>query len=140
LIEIIEKYDLSQYDNMPYLPSQLKGDLAVEVDEPLVSIEAPKEIEDEDLVQLELKTAKRDIQVNKYRTRYVKVQKGDTYYRIAQEFELGLWQLYRYNDLGRRDVLKEGEIIYLDPKRNRSRRGNNIYICDKTMTLRDVAQ
>lgn len=140
LIDIIEKFDLAKYDKMPHLPAQERGDLTIQVDEPLVSVEHPKEIEDEQLVQLEVKTAKHNVKVNKHRTRYVRVHKGDTYYRIAQEFELGLWQLYRYNDLGRRDVLREGEIIYLDPKKNRSKRGNNIYVCNQTMSLRDVAQ
>ena len=140
LIDIIEKYDLAKYDKMPYLPSQEKGDLTIQVEEPLSDIEDPKDIEDETLVQLEVKSANHEVKVNKYRSRYVTVHKGDTYYRIAQEFELGLWQLYKYNDLGRRDVLKEGEIIYLDPKRNKSKRGNNVYICDKPMTLRDVSQ
>lgn len=140
LIDIIEKFDLDKYDKMPYLPSEDKGDLTIQVEEPLTNIEEPKDIENEELVQLEVKSANHEVKINKYRSRYVTVHKGDTYYRIAQEFDLGLWQLYKYNDLGRRDVLKEGEIIYLDPKRNRSKRGNNIYICDKLMTLRDVAQ
>jgi Mannosyl-glycoprotein endo-beta-N-acetylglucosaminidase/LysM domain len=145
LIDIIEKFDLAKYDRMPYLPSQEKGDLTIKMDEPITDISESADaekygIEDEDLVQLEVKTASHDIKVNHYRTRYVRVHKGDTYYRIAQEFDLGLWQLYRYNELGKRDVLKEGEIIYLDPKKNRARRGNNIFICESPMTLRHVAQ
>lgn len=141
LIDIIEKFDLAKYDHMPYLPSQSKGDLTIKVEEPLVEVEDPKEdVEAEEVNELEVKSAKHDVKVNQYRARYVIVHQGDTYYRIAQEFELGLWQLYKYNDLGRRDVLKEGEVIYLDPKRNKARRGNNIYVCDRPMSLRDVAQ
>jgi LysM repeat protein len=140
LIDIIEKYDLAKYDKMPYLPAQEKGDLTINIEEPVTGIDEPKEIEKEDLVQLEVDARSHKIKVNKYRTRYVIVHKGDTYYQIAKEFELGLWQLYRYNDLGRRDVLKEGEIIYLDPKRSRSKRGNNIFVCNNSMSLRDVAQ
>ena len=140
LIEIIEKYDLAKYDNMPYLPTEGKDDLTIKTEEPLSDIDEHQDVEGEKLAQLEVKTAQHDVKVNKYRTRYVTVHKGDTYYRLAQEFELGLWQLYKYNDLGKRDVLREGEIIYLDPKRSRSKRGNNVYICDKPMTLRDVSQ
>jgi LysM repeat protein len=140
LIDIIEKHDLAKYDQMPYLPSQQGKDLTISIEEPIEEIEDPRDIEQERLVQLEIDARKHKVNVNKYRSRYVHVHKGDTYYQIAKEFELGMWQLYKYNDLGKRDVLKEGEIIYLDPKRNKSKRGNNIYICDKSMTLRDVAQ
>lgn len=140
LIDIIENHDLAKYDKMPYLPSQLQGDLTINVEEPVTKVDEPKEIEAEELVQYEVKTAKHDVLVNKNKTRYVRVHQGDTYYRIAQEFELGLWQLYKYNDLGRRDVLRDGEIIYLDPKKKKAKRGNNVYICERTMTLRDIAQ
>ena len=140
LIDIIEKYDLAKYDNMPYLPNQKEEDLHINIDEPLTDIDDHNEIERENLVQLEIDARKHDVKINKYRTRYVIVHKGDTYYQIAKEFELGMWQLYKYNDLGKRDVLKEGEIIYLDPKRNKAKRGNNVYVCDKPMTLRDIAQ
>ncbi|MCB9223083.1 MAG: glucosaminidase domain-containing protein [Crocinitomicaceae bacterium] len=140
LIEIIEKHDLAKYDNMPYLPSQQKGDLHVNIEEPLTKVDPPKDIKEENLVQLEIDARKHEVKVNKYRTRYVIVHKGDTYYQIAKEFELGMWQLYKYNDLGKRDVLKEGEIIYLDPKRNKSKRGNNVFVCDAPVTLRDISQ
>ena len=140
LIDIIEKYDLDKYDKMPYLPAQQKGSLTVEVDEPVSMPDTPKEIAQENIDELEIATTSHKVRINKYRNRYVVVKKGDTYYRIAQEFDLGLWQLYQYNDLGKRDVLKEGEIIYLDPKRNRAKKGNNVYICQKPMTLREVAQ
>ncbi|MEX1002717.1 MAG: glucosaminidase domain-containing protein [Crocinitomicaceae bacterium] len=140
LIEIIEKYDLAKYDKMPYLPTDQKKDLTIQIDEPHVIPEDPQEIAKEKVIQMEVSSAPHEVKVNKYRIRYVRVHKGDTYYRIAQEFDLGLWQLYRYNDLGKRDVLKEGEIIYLDPKRNRSKRGNNIHLCNQPLSLRDIAQ
>ena len=140
LIDIIEKYELDRYDKMPYLPSQQKGDLTIEVDEPVSMPDTPKEIAQEHIDELEIATTSHKVHKNKYRNRYVVVKQGDTYYRIAQEFDLGLWQLYQYNDLGRRDVLREGEIIYLDPKRNRSKKGNNVYICQKPVSLREVAQ
>lgn len=140
LIDIIEKFDLAKYDKMPHLPSESKEDLTINVEEPVTAMDEPKEIEDEALVQLEVKLGKHKVKINKNKTRYITVHKGDTFYRLSQEFDLGLWQLYKYNELGKRDVLKEGEKVYLDPKRGRAKRGNNIHICKRPMSLRDVAQ
>ncbi len=144
LIDIIEKYDLDQYDNMPYLPQQEKNkDIKINIDEPVVAIVDTKEeldIEAEKIQELEVAAGKHELLINKYRARYIKVQQGDTYYRIAKEFDLGIWQLYKYNDLGRRDVLKEGELIYLDPKRSKSKRGYNVFVCPEEMSLRDISQ
>ncbi|MEO9531099.1 MAG: glucosaminidase domain-containing protein [Crocinitomicaceae bacterium] len=141
LIDIIEKYDLAKYDKMPYLPAQEKEkQLKIEVEEPLLSPETPEEIEEERLQLLEVAERQHKVMVNKYDRRYVKVKQGDTYYQIAKEFELGIWQLYKYNDLGKRDVLKEGEIIYLDPKRNKSKRGYTVFVCAKDITIREISQ
>ena len=42
----------------------------------------------------------------KYIDYKIKVKKGDTFYRISQEFELSLSQLYSYNDFGpQKDIL-----------------------------------
>lgn len=61
--------------------------------------------------------------------KYVVAKKGDTFYRIAKEFELGLWQLYRYNDFEKhKDVLVPGDIVYLQPKRFRSKGNKNIVL------------
>ena len=38
------------------------------------------------------------------------------------------------------DVLKQGEVIYLDPKRSRAKKGYNVYVCPEEMTLREVSQ
>lgn len=139
LIDIIEKFDLAKYDKMPYLPAQQENP-TIHVEEPVAHMMTEEEIEAEELHQLEIKNRKHQLKTNKYGLRYVTVKKGDTYYQIAKEFELGMWQLYSYNDLGKRDVLKEGEIIYLDPKRNRSKRGYNVFVCTRSTTLREISQ
>ena len=77
------------------------------------------------------------VKLNKNKTRYIVVSDGDTFYRLSKEFGISLWQLYKYNELGKRDVLKKGEIIYLEPKRGRSKKGSNIYICEKKKMYTD---
>jgi LysM repeat protein len=73
------------------------------------------------------------------KVKYIIAKKGDTFYRIAKEYELGLWQLYKYNDFGpKKDVLIEGDIVYIQPKRSKSK--NKEIKLDKAMTLREVSQ
>lgn len=142
LITIIERHDLGQYDLMPYLPievekerqqAELKTTANEDAPITIAPVEEDKEIEVAIVVN-------HKVALNKYRTRYITVSEGDTFYTISKEFNISLWQMYKYNELGKRDVLKVGEIVYLDPKKGRSRKGSNIFICTEDMSLREVAQ
>jgi hypothetical protein len=74
------------------------------------------------------------------KVRYVLAQKGDTYYKIAQRAGLTLKQLHRYNEsFEAKDVLKEGDKVYLDPRRIRSKTKKLIKL-SKSMSLRELAQ
>lgn len=143
LINIIERYNLDQYDNMPNLPMEMERErqqkeLKTTADKEAATTLIAQE-EEEKQLQINEYNA-HQVALNKYKIRYIVVHEGDTFYRISKEFDISLWQLYRYNELGKRDVLKKGEIIYLDPKRNRAKRGYNVYVCPEEMTLRDVSQ
>ncbi|MBK7129735.1 MAG: glucosaminidase domain-containing protein [Crocinitomicaceae bacterium] len=136
LIELIEKYDLDQYDLIP--KPEKKEDLVAVSEEPVTTIdevETPVSAE-----EISLSETGHKVYQNHKRVHYIVVQKGDTYYRIAEEFNLGMWQLYKYNELGQRDVLREGEIIYLSPKSSRAGKGNNVHVCERDMSLREVSQ
>ena len=55
------------------------------------------------------------------KVKYIIAKKGDTFYRLSREFDMALWQLYRYNDFGpNKDVLVEGDVVYLQPKKRRT--------------------
>ncbi|MBL7897756.1 MAG: glucosaminidase domain-containing protein, partial [Crocinitomicaceae bacterium] len=136
LIDLIEKYNLAQFDLVP-MPEKQEDFLIVNSN-PVTNItelESPQTAGEIDLTEI-----KHHVYENKKAVHFVVVQKGDTFYRIAEEFNLGMWQLYKYNELGKRDVLKEGEIIYISPKSNKSTKGYNVHVCEKDMTLRDVSQ
>ena len=82
------------------------------------------------------------VQMHTNKVKYVVAKKGDTFYKISKEFNLGLWQLYKYNDFGlRKDVLEEGDIVYLQPKRRRSKdRDKDEIVVSGTTTLRQISQ
>jgi LysM repeat protein len=70
--------------------------------------------------------------------KYVKVKEGDTFYRITKDYNMNLWQIYKYNDLNKKDVLQTGDIIYLQPKKNSS--AEKFHITKAGDTMRDISQ
>lgn len=48
---------------------------------------------------------------------YLLAEKGDTWFSISKKKEMMLWQVLKYNDADKNDVLKEGMIVYLKPKK-----------------------
>ena len=75
------------------------------------------------------------------KVKFVIAKKGDTFYKISKEFGLNLSQLYRYNDYDvNKDVLMEGDVIYIQPKRRRSLFKKNEIVLEKSMTIEEIAQ
>ncbi len=73
--------------------------------------------------------------------KYIIARKGDTYFRIAEEFQLTIGQLYKYNDFSEnKDVLEEGDVIYLQPKRLRSKSDKSEFKLERSMTLTEISQ
>jgi LysM repeat protein len=82
---------------------------------------------------------KRQVWNHENKVKYIVAQRGDTYYRISKEFGVALWQLYKYNDFGpKKDVLEEGDLVYIQPKRHRSKR-KSITITE-SITVNELAQ
>lgn len=84
---------------------------------------------------------KHTLKTHKNEINYITARKGDTFYKISKEFNIGLWQLYKYNDYGpKKDILVEGDIVYLEPKRRKSREKGVQYIAKENVTLYQVSQ
>lgn len=72
--------------------------------------------------------------------KFIVAKKGDTYYRISKEFQMGMWQLYKYNEFGdKKDYLEEGDIIYLQPKKRKSKH-KAFYEAKEDISLRNISQ
>jgi membrane-bound lytic murein transglycosylase D len=39
--------------------------------------------------------------------------------QLAQKYNLDLWQIYKYNDLEKTSTIKEGQRLFIKPKRRR---------------------
>ncbi|TAH41318.1 MAG: LysM peptidoglycan-binding domain-containing protein [Bacteroidetes bacterium] len=49
---------------------------------------------------------------------YIIAREGDTFEKLAHEFELGHWQLPKYNEMESDQMLAAGQRIYLQPKKS----------------------
>ena len=66
---------------------------------------------------------------------------GESYSSIAAEYELFLKEILRFNEEDADRELKPGELVYIRPKKNCSRKGLDKHICDADgENLRDISQ
>ena len=127
LIKIIEECNLHQYDEigMDYIKSGKY-----------------EEIQSNDKVgndNFEVDLSKQSsIKITSNRIKYVVGKTGDTFEKIALQNDMGKWQILRYNDLNDGDKIKDGDIIYLQPKRNRGTQ--EYYIVKEGDTMRSISQ
>ncbi|HLN19906.1 MAG TPA: glucosaminidase domain-containing protein [Bacteroidales bacterium] len=73
----------------------------------------------------------------KNRIQYIIVKDGETRETIEREFSLLKWELPRYNELSEDFQVTPGQILYLQPKRDKAEPGVNTYksVKDDTMYL-----
>ena len=120
LIGIIEDLNLDQYDRNELLSEGYKPELIASTD---------------------VYSNKHNIVLHESKVKYILAQKGDTFYKISKEFGLNLSQLYRYNNFeGNKDVLEEGDIIYIQPKRRGSIFKNKEIVAKTDMTVEELSQ
>lgn len=120
LIDLIEDLELDQYDK----------------------IVAPLPMVPELVAEKDMMSNKHDLRVNEdKKVKFVVAKKGDTFYKIAEEFGMTLRQLYKYNDFDAdKDVLEEGDVIYIQPKKRRSLFKKEEVVADESMSVNELAQ
>jgi len=130
LIKIIEKYNLDKYDkNYKGKTSKTKE----VTPEPFVAISTA------DFKQVDSWTSGRKIFKNNGK-KLIIIEKGDTFYGLADEFEIYSWQFKRNNDLKKNHVLKIGEVIYLEKKKRKADRKYKIHIVKAGETIHSISQ
>lgn len=118
LIALIEKHELYRFDNYAKVPSK---QLAKNKTSSVLAESQSKRI-----VKL------------RNNIKYTFVSDGDDVASIAADFDMNTWQIYKYNDLNKSDKLKSGEIIYLQPKRNKAT--EEFHMVKSGETMREIAQ
>ncbi|HOG66439.1 MAG TPA: glucosaminidase domain-containing protein [Bacteroidales bacterium] len=127
LIKTIEDFELYQYD-VSKSEILASGKLT---EEPL----DPENIKDKTTSRP--LASNRTLLVNNGR-KYIFARKGDSFASLAQEFNIYSFQIWRYNNLDKRDKLKEGDMVYLEKKRNKA--ASPYHIVARGETMRAISQ
>ena len=72
--------------------------------------------------------------------KYVRAEKNDDLSIIAREFKVTRRQLRNWNDLPRKYQLKEGDVIYLQAKRNRAGKAHRTHEVKAGESLQSISQ
>ena len=69
---------------------------------------------------------------------FVYARPGDTYFSIANDFDIHLAKLFRLNDVEIGSHLKEGAMVFIEPKRRRS--ADRFHRVQENETMHDISQ
>jgi len=108
LINIIEEFELSKLD--------------VNEGPPLAINKYPNEIpkgKEREYEAFAVGKNDRKIFTNNGR-KFIFTRPGDDFYKIAADFDIYSYQVWKYNDLAKTASLKEGQMIYLQKKKNKA--------------------
>lgn len=127
LIKLIEEHQLYNYDQY------YKGGILVAKD----NTERKTNASVDDFTAIEIGAAGREIFSNNG-LKFIHAKKGDTFYSIAQDFNIYTWQVYRYNELKKKSIVYEGQILYLEKKKNKA--NSPVHRVQPGETLYDISQ
>ena len=139
LIDLIERYDLYQYDTgvAPSKKTAVKNaSTASAPAKTSGSRSKGKPTESEFTIGVE-----RHRVMENNRTEYILAREGDTYASLSKELDMMPWQLPKYNDAsGTSKILQAGEFVYLQPKRRKAEKGNETHVVREGETIHAISQ
>lgn len=119
LIALIEQHKLYEYDKIEKMPRR-----------------KPQQ-ENNEITYLP--KVEHVVKVHDNNIKYVIIKKGDSLYKLAKEFNIDLRLLYKYNDLNKKDIIRPGDVIYLQAKRKKSKK-KKYHVVKDGDTMRSISQ
>ena len=117
LIKLIEDHQLYQYDKLSVIPFYTQKHSPVSQGKP----EALK-------LSIALKN----------NVKFIIARNGDSVFKLASDLEMAPWQILKYNDFVKTETINPGDIIYLQPKRNKGSEETHIVL--KGESLHSISQ
>jgi len=72
--------------------------------------------------------------------KYIRVEEGDSFETVSEEFGLRPWELYNYNDLANSADMQEYRYIYIQGKKGKAHRSHEFHSVKEGETLHYIAQ
>jgi hypothetical protein len=103
LIDIIEKYDLSRFDNKQneYYKNKEEKELSTKpssISKNEIKVKHSHQNTSNDEITYQVEQNNHQTLQNHNGVKYIIAKKGDTFYRLSKEFNLAIGQLYKYNE------------------------------------------
>jgi LysM repeat protein len=140
LIRKIEEYNLMELDRISTSPNSAVQK-AVAAKPVAASIDS---ITDEKPLSVPVKNGAVAARVPRVmennRIQYIIVKDGDTREKLEDEFQLLNWELARYNELDGNFPIVPGQILYLQPKREKAEAGKDYYTTVEGDTMYLISQ
>ncbi len=136
LIRIIEENELYLFDSEPKGPVVKKEKEEKPVREEVIATEysGPK---NKAFTFLEVAEGNRKIYVNN-NVKLIYARKDDTPHTIARDLGIHVFQVLGYNELGKNEEIRAGQVIYIEPKKRKA--SQETHVLNKGETMRDVSQ
>lgn len=131
LISIIENYDLHKYD----LAKDPKPELAAKNTK---TEKKQTQSHNASMGNIDALAGHKIFKNN--HVRFVVAAAGDTYGSLADEFNISEKRLRKYNEINQFSVLTPGTQVYLQTKKNRAARGNNVHVVRAGDSMYSIAQ
>lgn len=141
LINLIEKYELDQYDEVTVkqlkklmLENKIILNDSIDYNDPDHTYNFDTVANPENSL---LQGPTRQI-LYKNRIKYIIAKKGDHITLLADELNMFEWEFYKYNEISKGSDVKPGMIVYLQPKRRKAE--EKTHIVKKGETIWDISQ
>jgi len=134
LIDLIERYKLNQYDSGVTVAQKTASqrNVPATAGKPSATTSAWNDFASFHVDRYPVK--------ENNRTSYITAKEGDTYTSLSNELDMMPWQLPKYNEAKATDELREGQIVYLQPKRRKAERGREKHAIREGETMYSISQ
>jgi uncharacterized FlgJ-related protein len=139
LIRTIEENDLWAFDSGNKVPAKFSTDSTTAKEPDKILADSSKKF-----IQLSdrnpVVSARAPRIMEKNRIQYIIVKDGDTREKLENEFQLLRWELPKYNEVKNDFVPEPGQILYLQPKRDKAEPGKEFYTTNDGDTMYNISQ